>query len=59
MSKKSALDMRVHDNYIAHNHAEVMRIAYMAIAHLTDEQIAMVLRATEIPLFADDKVVSA
>jgi hypothetical protein len=53
MKNKEALDARISANYLAHNHAEVMRLAYMMCSHLTEDQIKMVLDATEIPLFGD------
>jgi hypothetical protein len=53
MSNKQELDVRISANYLQHNHAEVMRIAYMLTAYATEEQLGFVLDATSIPLFAD------
>jgi hypothetical protein len=57
---KDALDKRISANYIAHNYAEVMRIAYHLAANCTEEQLGFVLTATEIQMFVDnDKLVTA
>lgn len=53
-SDKIKLERRISAMYLDHNYAEVMRIAFMATAYMTEEQAAGVLRATAITMDGED-----